>query len=133
MCRAYISYDNVSQVHHAYCHDLYHSAEFLYTQFSLQSLYSGIQFPLTQCELQQRKPHVHTIFIQTISTCSAQTRSTMYIGSKALHPHTSTLLTHQAVGARSFRVQSGFIACDLMVILLAAIASFPIPWCPLVK
>lgn len=55
----------------------------------------------------------------------------MYIDSKALYPH--TLLTHQAGGAHFFTVQSGFIACDLMVILLPAIASFSIPWCPVVK
>lgn len=62
-------------------------------------------------------------------------RATLYVCSSVLHTctHTFAHLTHQAVGARSFTVQSGFIACDLMVILLAAIASFPIPWCPLVK
>lgn len=76
-------------------------------------------FTDTMCTL-ATQPCIHTMFIQTISNCS-------------LHPHTYTALTHQAVGARSFTVQSGFIACDLMVILLAAIASFPIPWCPVVK
>lgn len=142
-----ISYSKARQVHHAYCHDLYHlkrqtnntgyalftSTEFVYIQFALQWLYAALQFPLTQCAIQQCS-HASTQFLSKRHLLvRTDTQITLYIGSKAHHPHTNTQLTHQAVGARSFTVQSGFIACDLMVILLAAIASFPIPWCPVVK
>lgn len=140
-------YNNVGKVQLPNLHDLYHlkrstknkvyasfiPMKFEYTQFALQLLQTAIQFPLTECALQQHNRVSVQFLSKQLPLSGTDMQLTMYVGSKALHLHTYTHLTHQAVSARSFKVQSGFIACDLMVILLAAIASFPFPWCPLVK
>lgn len=139
-------FSNVKQVRRGYCHALLHvkrctenvgyassTATELYSHNMHFSVYIAMQFSLIRCVLQR----CHRASIQFLSKqfplVHTGVQLTMHTSGQALHSHAYMQLTHETVGRRTFTVQSGFIACDLMVILLAAIASFPIPWCPLVK
>ena len=127
-----ITCNNMRHVNRASFRDLHQnirstscaSTEFVYAQFALQSLYKSYADKVRPSEV-----HVCilTISVQTISTRPhGDTQVTMYNGNST-YIHTRTQPTDQA---DFFTIQSGFIACDLMVILLAAIASFPITMVP---
>lgn len=136
----YISYYNRSRTHHGQCLHLYEiegfwdwiwfrPAEPVYTKCALQQLYCRAIFWDTihwSYALKLFYTNNFHLFVQTHgeqSLCFKKCCS-------CTHAH---VLTHKAVGACSFTVESGFTAYDLMVVLLATIASFSILWCSLVK
>lgn len=119
-------YYNRSEMHHGQCLHLYEMEGFeigyasgpqnLFTQNLHFSSYTAMQFS----ESQSTWSYAFILLYKQLILVRPDTHNSV-----CAHSH---MLTRSAVGACSFTVQSGFIAYDLMVILLAAIASVSILW-----